>query len=405
MALRPARPLSLFAALCALLLILVLGLAPAANAEGTRVGLGTAEPFAVLASSEITNTGPSVISGDIGVSPGTAVSGFLPGLVINGVIHQTVDGVALSAQGAATSAYNDGAGRPVSVSGLAELGSPTPLTAGVYSGDALQITGTVILQGGPDDVFIFQAASTLITASSSTVALVGEVDPCNVFWVVGSSTTLGSSSSFVGTVISQISVTAGNLASVEGRLIARSGAVTLDTNRVTAPICDNAVPTSSAGSSTTATVGTDTGATVSSSADGTTVGSTPGTTSDVPETDGGVVPPALESVDATSTPPNGVVTVVRAPTTSSAGSSTSATNESGQGTSSATTTPGGLGITEAENTTSATVGTETLVTTTGPALSATGPARTGQLTVIGLGAVLLGLGMLVLTRRQGRHHR
>ncbi len=212
--------------------------APASAAEAP-VGLGTAESFAVLAGSEITNTGPSVLSGDLGIAPGSAVTGFPPGLVTGGTAHVT-DGVARQAKDDLTTAYDDAAGRSttVDVTGT-DLGGRT-LVSGVYSHTSgMQLTGTVTLdaQGDPDAVFVFQAGSTLVTASSSTVALVNGASPCNVYWQVGSSATLGTGTDFVGTIMALTSATLDTGADVEGRVLARNGAVTLDTNDITAPSC------------------------------------------------------------------------------------------------------------------------------------------------------------------------
>ncbi len=208
-----------------------------AGAAEAPVGLATAASFAVLAGQTVTNTGPSVINGDVGVSPGSAVTAFPPGMVNNGTIH-AADAVAAQAQADTTTAYNDAAGRSPSATVTADLGGRT-LVAGVYTGGTLGLTGTLTLdaQGDPNAVFVFQSASTLITATSSTVALINGVDPCNVFWQVTSSATLGTNSVFVGTVLALTSVTATTGAFVTGRLLARNGAVTLDTNTVNTPTC------------------------------------------------------------------------------------------------------------------------------------------------------------------------
>jgi Ice-binding-like len=219
----------------------VVGTQPAA-AQQAPVGLGTAGSFAVLAGTTVTNTGPSTISGDLGVSPGAAVVGFPPGTVNNGVIH-AADAVALQAQADVTTAYNDAAGRATTAAVTADLGGQT-LVSGVYTGGALGLTGTLTLdaQGDPNAVFVFQAASTLITASTSTVSLINGANPCNVFWQVGSSATLGTNSVFVGTVLALTSVAATTGATVQGRLLARNGEVTLDNNVITASNCASAPP-------------------------------------------------------------------------------------------------------------------------------------------------------------------
>ncbi|WP_231912577.1 ice-binding family protein, partial [Rhodococcus sp. EPR-157] len=157
-----------------------------ASAAVPTVGLGTAESFAVLAGQTVTNTGPSTISGDLGVSPGTAVVGFPPGSVNNGVIH-AADAVALQAQSDLTTAYNDAAGRTPATVASVDLGGQT-LAPGIYKADStLGLTGTVTLdaENDPAAVFIFQVGSSLITAPNSTVAMIRGANPCNVFWQIG----------------------------------------------------------------------------------------------------------------------------------------------------------------------------------------------------------------------------
>jgi hypothetical protein len=226
-----------------------------AAAQQAPVGLGTAGSFAVLAGTTVTNTGPSTISGDLGVSPGSAVVGFPPGTVSNGVIH-AADAVALQAQADVTTAYNDAAGRATTATVTADLGGQT-LVAGVYTGGALGLTGALTLdaQGDPNAVFVFQAASTLITASTSSVNLINGANPCNVYWQVGSSATLGTNSVFVGTVLALTSVAATTGATVQGRLLARNGEVTLDNNVITAASCASSTTTTTAVPTTTTASG------------------------------------------------------------------------------------------------------------------------------------------------------
>jgi uncharacterized membrane protein YgcG len=218
---------------------------PAAFAASVQptVGLGTATPFAVLAGSTVTNTGPSVISGDLGVSPGSAVTGFPPGQVVNGTIH-AADAVAAQAQSDLTTAYNDTAGRTPADAVTSDLGGQT-LAPGVYkAASSMSLTGTVTLDAGgnPNAVFIFQAGSTLITASSSTVSLINGGSPCNVFWQVGSSATLGTNTTFVGSILALTSATVRTGSTVAGRVLARNGAVTLDDNTITRPNCATTPP-------------------------------------------------------------------------------------------------------------------------------------------------------------------
>ena len=258
----------------------------AASAAQPPVGLGTAASFAVLAGSTVTNTGNSVISGDLGVSPGTAITGFPPGKVINGQIH-SADAVALQAQTDLTTAYNDAKGRTPVTAVPADIGG-MQLVAGVYkASSALSLTGTVTLnaQNNPDAVFIFQAPSTLITASSSTVSLLNGAQACNVFWQVGSSATLGTDTTFVGNILALTSASLTTGASVQGRVLARNGAVTLDDNVITRATCatPSTTTTTSAGLPTStiaggATTTTAAGATTTTAAGATTTTTAAGAT-------------------------------------------------------------------------------------------------------------------------------
>jgi len=205
----------------------------------TAPSLGTAQSFAVLGGSTVTNTGASLITGDLGVSPGSAVVGFPPGSVVSGVIH-VADATALSAQGSVTTAYNTLAGQPCTqdLTGQ-DLGGRT-LIAGVYCfSSSAQLTGTVTLdaQGNAAAVFIFKIGSTLTTASGASVVVINGGSPCNVFWQVGSSATLGTATSFQGSILALTSITLNTGAGVTGRTLARNGAVTLDTNTVSLGGC------------------------------------------------------------------------------------------------------------------------------------------------------------------------
>jgi hypothetical protein len=233
--LRPITTIATAVPLAALLFFSAAA-SPAAAAEAP-VGLGIAGSYAVLGGETVTNEGPSVVSGNLGVSPGSAVTGFLPGTLVGGVQH-AADAEAAAARAAFTTAYNDAAGRSPSVVGLAELANMN-VVAGVYSGGALLLSGTITLTGDADDVFIFQATSSLITASASVVSLVGGVSSCNVFWQVASSATLGTGSTFVGTVLAGASITANSTTTVSGRLLAGTGQVELHNNVITRPSgCD-----------------------------------------------------------------------------------------------------------------------------------------------------------------------
>jgi hypothetical protein len=200
--------------------------------------LGTAETFAVLGSQTVTNTGPTTVAGNLGVSPGTAVTGFPPGQVLGGTIH-AADGVALQARDDANAAYLDAAGQPCGVDLTdQDLGGRT-LVPGVYCfGTSAQLTGTLVLDtaGDPSAVFVFQIGSTLTTASNATVLVLGG-SGCNVFWQVGSSATLGTNTSFAGTILALTSITLTTGANVAGRALAHDGAVTLDGNHVGPVAC------------------------------------------------------------------------------------------------------------------------------------------------------------------------
>jgi hypothetical protein len=211
-----------------------------------------------------------VITGNLGVSPGTAVTGFPPGKV-NGTIH-AADAVANQAQTDLTTAYNDAAARTPATAVSADLGGQT-LAPGVYnSASSLGLTGQLTLDaaGDPNAVFIFQAGSTLTTASSSRVSLLNGAQSCNVFWQVGSSATLGTSSTFAGNILALTSISLNDGVNVDGRALARNGAVTLINDTISAAHC----AAGTTGGSTTSPGGTTGGTT--GGGGGTTGGNAPG---------------------------------------------------------------------------------------------------------------------------------
>jgi hypothetical protein len=233
---RPAHHLPRSILLCVAFVMLV-AIATTAQAAQPSVGLGTADSFAVLGASTVTNTGPSVINGDLGLSPGTSITGFPPGTV-NGTVH-AANAVAGQAQSDLTTAYNDAAGRTPALVVPGDIGGLF-LTPGVYKrSSSLLLTGDATLdaQGNPDAVFIFQIGSTLTTASNSRVLLTGGAQACNVFWQVGSSATLGTNTSFRGTILALASITVTTRTDIVGRALARTAAVTLDTNTITRATC------------------------------------------------------------------------------------------------------------------------------------------------------------------------
>ncbi|MBM2825268.1 MAG: hypothetical protein HW402_932, partial [Dehalococcoidales bacterium] len=202
------------------------------------VNLRSADSYAVLAGSTVTSTGATIVNGDLGVSPGTAVVGFPPGIV-NGTIHAG-DATAAQAQLDLTTAYNDAAGRTVgAVTVAGNIGGQT-LTPGLYkSTSTLAISSgdlTLDAQGNANAVFIFQVASTLTTTSDRQVILSGGAKAANIYWQVGTSATLGTTSIFRGTILADQSITLNTGATLDGRALARIGAVTLDGNAVTKPV-------------------------------------------------------------------------------------------------------------------------------------------------------------------------
>ena len=222
--------------------ILVGAIGPLTALAATDPGLASAGNFAVLAGTTVTNTGPSWITGLLGVAPGSAVTGFPPGK--SGVQHKG-DSVATTAQTNLTAAYTNAAAQPCpganNFTGV-NLGGKN-LVPGVYcQTTAPTLTGTLTLNGA--GVYIFQIGSTLVTASGARVVLIGGAQPCDIFWQVGSSATIATSTTFIGNIMALTSIAMQTGATLNGRALARNGAVTLDTNRIIQPSgCGYGVPT------------------------------------------------------------------------------------------------------------------------------------------------------------------
>jgi hypothetical protein len=223
---------------------------PTAVLASTAPGLGTAKSFAVLAGTpSITNTGPSVISGSVGISPAASIIGFggaPDGTVTNGTLEAGT-AAAGTAQSDLTTAYGVAKSSPCNFNKTGKNLGGQVLTPGTYcQTTAPTLTGTLTLSG--NGVFIFQAGSTLVTAPGATVRLINGAQPCNVFWQVSSSATLDTTTTFVGTIMALTDIHLNNAASITGRALARNGTVTLINNRITVPTACNATTTSRPGS-------------------------------------------------------------------------------------------------------------------------------------------------------------
>jgi hypothetical protein len=211
--------------------LLLVAWSPAA----AQVSLGTAQSFGVIGGSTVTNTGATTVNGNVGVSPGSAVTGFPPGVVVGGAIHSN-DAVAAQAQNDLTTAYNNIAATPCTVDLTGQNLGGLMLSPGVYCfSSSAQLTGALTLDalGNPNALFLFKIGSTLTTASGSSVTIINGGTGCHrVFWQVGSSATVGTGSSFTGEILALTSITLTTGANTSGRALARNGAVTLDTNNV-----------------------------------------------------------------------------------------------------------------------------------------------------------------------------
>jgi hypothetical protein len=235
----------------------------------TSVGLGKAASFSVLGGSTITNTGSTTMFGDLGLAPGSSVTGAP---VVLGETHID-DAVANEAKSALTTAATTAANEASNGSAGTELAGQEFLP-GVYTASTslLLSSGSVTLnaQGDPNAVFIFQIGSTLTTGSNTDVSLINGAQACNVFWRVGSSATLGTGTHFVGTIMAADSITANTGATIHGRLLAQTAAVTLENNTITNSTC--ASSSSGTGGGTETSTGEETAALEKAAAGETTTG-------------------------------------------------------------------------------------------------------------------------------------
>jgi hypothetical protein len=222
--------------------VTLLALFTSTSAAHASVPLGDADSFAILAGQSVTNTGSTTIDGDIGISPGAGAPSNLTDngtITQDGTIHDA-DTVAQDAQASLTIAYDDAASRAVTETILPELAGQD-LGPGVYQSTgagAFQLSAgsTLTLTGDAEDVWIFKSTSTLVFFTGSQIVLDG-VDPCNVFWQVGSSATLGTDTTIVGTIMALTTIALETGAELEGRALARNGSVTMDSNTITNAPC------------------------------------------------------------------------------------------------------------------------------------------------------------------------
>ena len=301
---------------------------PTSALAATAPDLGTAAPFGVLGAASVTNTDTTIVGGDVGVYPGTSITGFPPGIIL-GTEHDA-DAVAGQGEVDALTAYNQAAGEaPTEVLPSNDLTGLT-LAPGVYKNASdvmLDTNGTLTLdgQGDPDSVFIFQIGSTLTTGSDSSISYINGASPCNVFWQVGSSATLGTGSNFVGTILANTSISLDDSVTVAGRLLAgegtSSGAVTLIGDTISPSVCTTPTTGGTGGSTGTGTTGTGTGGTGTGTTGGTGTGSTGGSgTSGTTGGTGGTgtpvtTPPVTTGPTGTPVTPTPVGTPVTTPVT------------------------------------------------------------------------------------------
>lgn len=211
---------------------------PIQTTSMATIALGSASTLAILSGTAITSTGATNITGDIGLSPGSSVGGFPPG-ILNGVLHIN-DNIATQAKLDLTAAYNDAAGRTSTdiVTLAGNIGGLT-LTPGLYkSTSSLAISSgdlTLDAKGDATAIFIIQIATTLTTTSGRKVILSGGALSSNIFWQVGSSATFGTTSVFKGTIMAMQSITFNTGATLDGRGLARTGAVTMAGNTIVNP--------------------------------------------------------------------------------------------------------------------------------------------------------------------------
>ncbi len=300
------------------------------NAAQPQVNLGSAANFAVLAGSGISNTGTTTASGSAGSDMGSdPTPAFTGDTTVNtlGTKYTAANAIVSQAKTDLAAAYTDAAGRASTSTVATDLGGQT-LVSGVYSSaSSLGLTGTLTLDGqnNPDAVFVFQAGSTLTTASGSVVNLINGAQACHVFWQVGSSATFGTSSDFTGNVLALTSITANTSASFKGQLLARNGAVTLDNNTITNDVCAAAVTPTPTETATVSATPTETATPTATPTNTATPSATPtetATATPTPTPTETPTPTATPTETATPTPsatPSETPVIAPSPTTTSGG--------------------------------------------------------------------------------------
>jgi Ice-binding-like len=372
------------------------------------IALGAAESFAVLAGTGITNTGATAITGDVGSSPTSTMTGF-GSVALTGTNHGG-DVTTVQAKSDLATAYGVAAGDTPTATIATELGGTT-LVPGVYNSASgtFQLTGTVTLDSGgdPNAVFVFQAATTLNTAAASAVTFSDGGSACNVFWQVGSSATLGASTQLIGSILAFTTITSGAGSNIAGRLLAENGAVTVDSNTIMVPACTPPETTTTEPPTTTTTTEPPTTTTTTEPPTTTTTTEPPTTTTEPPTTTTTTttVPAPTTTLPAPTTTsiPGSTTTTTIAPTPTSVSPPTTSTVDPTTPTSDPAPTPAALG---------AETGSPGAVPT--PVVSASasgaGTARTGSdpgSAVLGVAAVAVGLLLIgasgsYSTRRDGR---
>jgi Ice-binding-like len=257
-----SRPIHFKRGLAAVALVVALTVAAIPAGAQAAINLGTAAPFVVLGGENVENTGPSVLNGQLGVSPGSTLPGFNEA-VLNGAVHNN-DAVAAKAKLDLANAYKVAAETPVLPANdlsNTDLGERT-LKPGAYRyTSSAQLTGALTLdaQGDPNAEFVFEIAAELTTAPASSVLLINGASPCNVHWQVGSSATLDTTTVFVGNLMALTSVSLNDKATVLGRVFASNGQISLIDNTLTKPLCAGETGTTPAPTSTGTTGSTTTG--------------------------------------------------------------------------------------------------------------------------------------------------